>query len=217
MPGGNRGLCGTCRSSLVPMAGHRCPSCGGSVDDPAEPCLACVAEPVPQQGTVVWGEYDGTLRDAVLTLKHRGHDQVAGLLGTRLAARISVESWAEDISVVTSVPSHPVHRLRRGFNASELLARSVARAIDRPYRESLRRHGFGRQASRSRVQRKQLQPRRFSARTPKAMNEQTVLLIDDVITTGTTMRRAVQALFQSGASAVYVAAPALTPDPRSMG
>lgn len=217
MPGANRGLCGGCRSSLVPMAGHRCLTCGGPVDDPAEPCLACVAEPVPQRGTVVWGEYDGTLRDAVLTLKHGGHDQVAGLLGTRLAARISLEPWAESITLVTAVPSHPLHRLRRGFNAAEVLARSVACAIDRPYRETLRRHGLGRQASRSRSQRKRLQPHRFSARKPAAVDEQTVLLIDDVITTGTTVRRAVQALLKGGASAVYAGAPALTPDPRSMG
>lgn len=166
---------------------------------------------------MVWGEYDGTLRDAVLTLKHRGHDQVAGPLGSRLAARISVESWAEDITLVTSVPSHPVHRLRRGFNAAEVLARSVARAIGRPYRETLRRHGLDRQASRTRAQRKRLQPRRFSARTPTAIHEQTVLLIDDVMTTGTTVRRAVQTLLDGGASAVYAGAPALTPDPRSMG
>ena len=217
LPGVNRGLCGGCQSSLVPMAGLRCHTCGGPVDDPVEPCVSCVAEPALQQGTVVWGEYDGTLRDAVLTLKHGGHDEVGAVLASRLAGSISLEPWAEDITVVTAVPSHPLHRLRRGFSAAEVLARCVACAIDRPFRETLRRHGLSRQASRSRADRKQLQLRRFSARRTGSIQEQTVLLIDDVITTGTTIKRAVQALLKGGALRVYVGAPGFTPDPRRIG
>jgi len=217
MPGVHRGLCGRCRSSLVPMAGLRCRTCGGPVDDPAEPCITCVADPTPQRGTVVWGEYDGTLRDAVLTLKHRGHDQVGSVLASRLAARISLEPWVEGVTIVTAVPSHPLHKLRRGFNAAEILARSLAHAIDRPFWVTLRRHGLSRQVSRSRSERKRLQPRRFSARKPAAIQEQTILLIDDVITTGTTLRRAVQALLKGGAFEVYAGALCYTPDPRRMG
>jgi len=217
MPGANRGLCDSCRSSLTPMAGHRCLTCGGPADDPAEPCISCVVDPVPQRGTVIWGEYDGTLRDAILTLKHRGHDEVGGVLASRLAAKISLESWAAGVTLVTAVPSHPLHRLRRGFNTAEILARCVASAIDRPFRETLRRHGLSRQASRSRSERKRLQPRRFSARKPAGIQKQKVLLIDDVITTGTTMKRAVQALLNGGASEVYAGAPGFTPDPRRMG
>ncbi|MEN8165826.1 MAG: ComF family protein, partial [Acidobacteriota bacterium] len=217
MPGMHRGLCTRCRSSLVPMAGLRCCTCGGPIDDPADPCVACVADPTPQRGTVVWGEYDGTLRDAVLTLKHRGHDEVGTVLASRLAARLSLEPWIEEITVVTAVPSHPLHRLRRGFNGAEILARSLACAIDRPFRVTLRRHGLSRQASRSRSERKRLQARRFSVPRPAAIQEQTVLLIDDVITTGTTLRRAVQALLNGGASEVYAGALGFTPDPRRMG
>ena len=214
MPGMLRGLCGTCRSSLVPMAGFRCPACAGPVDDPSEPCLSCLADPVPQQATVVWGEYDGTLRDAVLTLKHRGHDEVGAVLASRLAARISLESWVEDITLVTAVPSHPFHRLRRGFNAAEILARSLARTIDRPFRMILRRHGLSRQNSRSRAERKRLRPQRFSTSRLAAIEGQTVLLIDDVVTTGATLTRAVQALLHGGADAVFAGAAGFTPDPR---
>lgn len=212
-----RGLCDTCRSSLAPMAGFRCALCGGPVDDPAEPCAACVTDPVPQRGTVVWGEYDGTLRDAVLTLKHRGHDQVGAVLASRLAGRISMEPWAEDVTVVTAVPSHTLHRLRRGFSAAEILGRSVAGAIDRPFRATLRRHGLSRQASRSRAERRRLRAHRFSVRRPAAIRGRTVLLIDDVVTTGATLRRAVQALLNGGASEVFAGALAFTPDPRRYG
>ncbi len=214
MPGIKRGLCDTCRSSLVPMAGSRCAACAGPADDPSEPCISCLANPVPQKGTVVWGEYDGTLRDAILSLKHRGHDEIGAVLASQLAARISLESWAEDITLVTAVSSHPLHRLRRGFNAAEILGRSLARTIDRPFRMILRRHGLNRQNSRSRAERMRLRPHRFSIRRPATIEGQTVLLVDDVVTTGATLKRAAQALLHGGAYAVFAGAPGFTPDPR---
>lgn len=217
MPGMCEGLCTCCRSSLVPTAGFRCALCGGPVDDPTESCISCVTEPVPQKGTVVWGEYDGMLRDAVLALKHQGHDQIGAVLAGRLAARVSLEPWAQDISMVTAIPSHPLHRLRRGFSAAEILGRVVARSLRRPYQTTLRRHGIRRQTSRSRAQRKQMLQRRFSTRSSAKLQGQTILLIDDVITTGTTLKRAVHALKHGGASEIYTGALAFTPDPRSMG
>ncbi len=214
MQGVQRGLCGTCRSSLVPMAGCRCLACAGPADDPDEPCLSCMADPVPQKATIVWGEYDGTLRDAILSLKHRGHDEIGAILGSRLAARISLESWVENITMVTAVPSHPLHRLRRGFNAAEIIGRSVAGAINRPFRMTLRRHGLSRQNARSRAERMRLRSRRFSIRRPATIKGQTVLLVDDVITTGATLKRASQALLHDGAYAIFTGAPGFTPDPR---
>jgi len=217
MPGTRRGLCNDCRSSLVPVAGLRCPRCGGPNDDPIGSCVSCIAIPPPQRGTVVWGEYDGTLRNAILALKHRGHDQIGEALADRLAASISLAPWLGCVDMVTTVPSHPLHQLQRGFNAAEIIGRHVANALNRPFRPTLRRHGLERQASRSRAERKRLQTRRFSIRRSGAIHERAVLLIDDVITTGTTIKRAVQALLEGGASEVYVAALALTPDPRSVG
>ncbi len=199
------------------MAGTRCGTCAGPIDDLGEPCLSCLADPVPQRATIAWGEYDGTLRDAVLSLKHGGHDGIGPVLASRLAARISMEPWATDITLVTAVPSHPLHRLRRGYNASEILGRSVADAINRPFHMTLRRHGLTRQNTRSRAERKRLKTRRFSMRRSALVEEQTILLIDDVITTGSTLKRAVQALNQCGATTVYAGAPGFTPDPRRYG
>jgi len=125
-----------------------------------------------------------------------------------------METWINDITVVTAVPSHPLHRLRRGFNAAEILGRSLARTIDLPFRMILRRHGLGRQNSRSRAERMRLRPRRFSMRRPARIEGQTVLLIDDVVTTGATLKRASQALLHGGAYAVFAGAPGFTPDPR---
>ncbi len=132
LAGGDRGLCSACRSRLFPMSEPCCPRCGVPSDSATETCLGCIVSPPPQEGTVLWGAYDGVLRQAVLALKHRGHDEIARPLGRRLAARIGLAPWFDEITLVASVPSHAIRRLRRGFFASGLIAAEVAATINLP-------------------------------------------------------------------------------------
>lgn len=214
LDGDDRGLCGACRSRLLPQTGPCCPLCGVPADSEIEPCLGCVASPPPQEGTVFWGVYDGVLRRTVLALKHGGRDELAGVLGRRLAARIGLAPWHREITAVTAVPSHRLRRLRRGTSAAGLLADDVAVRGGVPRAHVLRRHGLGRQAGRTRIQRKTLGRGSFSARGH--LDGHRLLLVDDVCTTGTTLQRAAEALLAAGADAVYCAAVAHAPDPRRL-
>jgi predicted amidophosphoribosyltransferase len=161
---------------------------------------------------VVWGEYDGVLRSSVLALKHRGRDELALPLGRRLASRLALESWAATVEEVTSVPSHPLRRFRRGPTAAASLARIVAGELGRPLVSALRRRGLKRQAGRTRAQRLELGPRSF--RCSADVNGRALLLVDDVTTTGATLRRATEALVAAGAEVVHCAVLAQTPDAR---
>ena len=212
LPGGSRGLCGACWASLVPRVGSACPRCGVPVDDPSDACLGCLRSAPPQSATVVWGEHDGVLRTAVLSLKHHRRDDLAQPLGSRLAAALAPASWAPSIDVICGVPSHPLRRFRRPWAAADLLASSVGRRLDKPVVTLLRRHGLHRQAGNSRVRRLELPRRSFSAfRRARGL---TILLIDDVTTTGSTIRRASEALLDAGAETVYCAVLAHAPDSR---
>jgi ComF family protein len=212
LPGGDRGLCGRCWSHIIPLAGAACPRCGVPVEDPSEACLECVRSTPPQQATVFWGEYDGTLRTAVLALKHGGRDEFAAALGSRLAAAVAASPWAEFVDTVCCVPSHPLRRFKRPWSAAEQLAREVARAFRLPYVALLRRHGLYRQTGRSRTRRLALPKRTFTGKIPAGTKN--ILLVDDVATTGTTLRLAAQALRKAGAEAVFCAAMAHAPDSR---
>jgi predicted amidophosphoribosyltransferase len=161
---------------------------------------------------VVWGEYDGVLRRAVLTLKHRQRDELAPPLARLIAARVSLETWADIIDHVTYVPSHRMWRARRGWSAAQSLAHEVAHLLDVPMRSILKRRGLRRQTGRTRAQRLELPKTSFECAVE--IHGRRILLVDDVTTTGATLSRAAGALFAAGAEAVFCAAAARTPDSR---
>jgi predicted amidophosphoribosyltransferase len=161
---------------------------------------------------VIWGEYEGALRQVVLALKGAGFDQLATPLGNRLAGVVSLQEWAASIDVVVAVPSHPLRRLRVGWSAASCLAAVVARSLDRPTARLMRRHGLGRQTGRSRAQRRALGRRTFSCSSTIAGKR--VLIVDDVVTTGTTLKRAAESALDAGAQLAFCAAVAAAPDAR---
>jgi predicted amidophosphoribosyltransferase len=179
-----------------------------------EDCLHCSSTPPSYHGAAVWGEYDGVLKTVVLTLKHGRRDELAAPLGRLMAARIALEEWAAEIDHVTFVPSHGLRRMRHGWSAARSLAAGVAAALDRGVRTNLKRRGLRRQTGRSRATRLGLSATAFGPTTD--VRHRTILLVDDVTTTGATLDRASDVLLAAGADAVFCAAAARTPDPRRM-
>jgi len=211
--GHHRGVCGTCLDAAERDPNPRCPRCGVSASDSRGPCLGCAVDPPPQAATVVGGDHSGPRRSMVVALKHGGRDDVARLLARGLSERILESPWHREVDVVVAIPSHPLHRLRRGHAASELLAHHLASDLARPRRRLLARRGLARQVGRTRRQRLALPRGRFLARSV-GPGTGGVLLVDDVTTTGATLRRAAEALLQAGADTVWCAVAASAPDTR---
>jgi predicted amidophosphoribosyltransferase len=214
LSGPDRGLCGACWSLMVPRAGCHCPRCGAPADDDCELCPLCLRAKPPQSATVIWGEHDGASRSAVVALKHGGRDDLAPPLGSRLAAAVAIAPWASEIDLVCHVPTHPWRRLKRPWEASALLAYEVALRLGKPRSALLRRRGLRRQTGRTRAQRLALD--RHSFKASRRASGRNLLLVDDVTTTGTTLRRAAEAFLRVGAATVYCAVFAEAPDPRRL-
>lgn len=206
LPGAQKGLCSRCQGQLLALAGRKCPACGRPVVGMEEWCLDCLKSPMGSQGGVVWGEYQGVLRRSILALKHGGHDEILPILALRLAGAVCSVEWFSELDLVTGVPSHPWHHLKRGYCTAEVLARDVARLLDLQYSPILRRRGIGRQARRSRTQRMVLSRKSFSLRRRARVEGLGILVIDDVTTTGATMRRLMSLLTSAGAGKVFSAA-----------
>jgi ComF family protein len=146
--------------------------------------------------------YEGAGRDLVARLKYGNARSTLRWLAVQMASLVD----PSDVDVVTWVPTTTDRRARRGFDQAELLARAIARQLRRPCRRLLVRRAGPPQTGRS------LHERRAGPRldATQAGQWQRVLLVDDVITTGTTVEIAARALRAKGVQRVHVVAAART-------
>jgi predicted amidophosphoribosyltransferase len=160
--------------------------------------------PFRAHGAFVAWHYSGEVRARLLASKYRRGRLVLEELATglALALRDGIAVGAlEAPDVVTFVAAVPSRVRRRGYDTAEIVARRVARTLGVPCRRTLRRMDRAVQTGGSRTVR--LVGPVFASRAPLGAH---VLLIDDVVTTGATLRNASRALRASGAVRVTTAA-----------
>jgi ComF family protein len=151
--------------------------------------------------------YSKIVRQMILSMKYRNMRSSVAVLGTALAERIIQETTISDqkIDLISWAPTTARRKLERGHDHAEILARFVAKELQVQCRGVLRRLTDQPQTGRTRQQR--LIGPRFVSRP---LNNKCVVVIDDVVTTGTTLKRASQALYEGGAELVICAAVAST-------
>ncbi len=182
---------------LFPVACLGCGAAGVAL------CARCVPQsqaaqrfrvgPLP---VAALGSYDGILRRAVLALK-RGRRDVVAVLAEALAERFDGEFDGGPILV--PVPTTARRRGERGFDQGLLLARGIGNRAGVEVLCALRkRRGAGPQHGRSRTERLAASGR-FVCAAPELLTGVGVLLVDDVVTTGSTLRDCAAALERAGA------------------
>jgi competence protein ComFC len=151
-----------------------------------------------------FGSYEGTLRELIHLYKYGRIQTLSQPLADFLAAALPLD---ERFDAVTPVPLHWRKRWQRGFNQAELLARAIAKRRGIPMVRALRRVRFTQtQAGLSNTERRKNVAAAFRCRlASKTLDGKRVLLIDDVMTTGSTAAACARALKQAGASRVVLA------------
>lgn len=204
--GDDGAFCEPCWSRLDFLSGPGCVACGipFEIDRGADAlCGECLAQPPAHDGVRAAVAYGETARSLVLKLKHGRRIGMARVIGGHLA-RLAADPEA----LLVPVPLHRWRIWRRGFNQSALIASEVARRTGQAVRNDLieRRKatpmlgGLGRDA-RTRALRGA-----FAVPSDKrsALKGRTVLLVDDVYTSGSTANACARVLKRAGASRVVV-------------
>jgi len=149
--------------------------------------------------------YTPEVRQLIHRFKYGGISYLSRTLG-RWMAQAYKQRCDWELDIILPVPLHPRRQRQRGFNQSALLARELGRYIDVPVKENVlvRKKYTPAQAGLSKFQRMQNLRGAFEVREPETVRGKSVLLVDDVFTTGSTVDECSKVLLQAGVQRVYV-------------
>lgn len=210
-------VCPECWSQLSLFRGHRCGVCGkplmhdNGLDQVSQGrpdhCRDCCRRTTHFDGCVFVGLYAGGLKEMVHRLKYKGFAHIGVSLGRVLADAFTEAAWPLRHCVIVPIPLHAYRLAERGYNQAELIAQGLstmlsvplaADALVRVRRTADQKHLVA--ASRARNV-----SGAFAVRQVSAVSGRRVLLVDDVMTTGSTINEAARMLKRSSAHSVFAA------------
>jgi predicted amidophosphoribosyltransferase len=191
-------LCASCRDGLPALAPPLCERCGAPTAWPVGRCRECAGRRLAFASARAAVAYDETVRGLVAAWKEQGLRRFA-----EHAAEVVAEHVPRpDAAALTFVPADPGRSAERGHHPAERLAHALAAGWQLPCEPLLLRSGRARrQRGLSLAERRRNAAGAFAARRPVA---DTVVLVDDVYTSGATVSAAAAALLAAGAQRVDV-------------
>lgn len=192
--------CAACEAELPVCNGVRCQRCALPMQ--AQKCTNCFRHPVAFDTTLAKFDFNYPLDHLVHTLKYQGHIAVATWFASQLAPLAADIHQRRPIDGIIAMPLHPKRLAERGFNQSHEIAKRIGRKLDLPCTQKWvsRRYHLRPQVELSSQARRQQPDDLFEAHAD--LDGAHILLIDDVMTTGTSLNNLARTLKTYGAKSV---------------
>ncbi len=203
--GPGRELCPGCERTL-PVLLHACPRCAIPYEHPDAhgECGACQQQPPAFTHAVALYRYAPPVDHFIRALKFHQQLGLARLLGDRLSQRLMRETSRPDL--IIPVPLHGARLRERGYNQALEIARPVARTLGVPldFRSLVRVRATAPQTGMTVAARRKNLRGAFAWHSGAEVRNLRVALVDDVMTTGSTVQAAAQCLRAAGAKEVDI-------------
>jgi competence protein ComFC len=193
--------CDHCMESVQVITPPVCPICGEKQQND-QVCARCVRSAPAYTAMRSWAAYAGPLRKAIQRVKFHRDIAMGEILSRPMVAYLKKLDW--QFEMVLPVPISLARLAERGYNQVSLLARPIALGLERSYHSHalIKERETRSQVGLSAKERRENVRGAFRADS-RVVNGKTVLVIDDITTTGSTLEECAQALVQAGARQVY--------------
>lgn len=192
-------LCGGCCATIRPSGDNACRTCGKFLPDGPSVCGPCRLRPPPFERHRSFATYEGTLRETIILFKYGEIEPLKHLLAQKLQETVTRELPGRFDAVV---PVPPDRGRRRGFRPVDAVARVLARRLGIPCRRRLlvKTRSTPPQVGLSQAQRRANLAGAFALSPGRRPAGLRLLLVDDVFTTGATVRQCAAVLRKAGAA-----------------
>ena len=194
-------FCPDCWKNIAFLGNSGCSTCGIPLQaTDAETCAPCLAVPPRIARTRAAVAYDDVTRSLAIKLKYGRKVAIARTMARYMAPLVSNDPDA----LLVPVPLHRWRLWGRGFNQSALVARELARQLklrDRPFAIK-RTRATPPLKGMSQLQRRKTVAGAFRVTVPESVKGRTIILVDDVLTTGSTADACARSLKRAGAARV---------------
>ncbi|MDO9391419.1 MAG: ComF family protein [bacterium] len=211
-------ICEACWDSLVKWRPDCCQRCGAQL--PAQPShempMLCPKCRIPDWACAdirAIGPFKTPLADAIHLLKYSDRRSVVKKLSEYMEQSLSGADHYKSSDLILSVPLHPARKRERGYNQAQLLAQALGKTWNKPCPENIiaRARHTQTQTKLNKQQRLENVKDIFSVKKPELVRGKTIILIDDVLTTGATIGSCAGKLLEAGASKVLALTAAAAP------
>jgi competence protein ComFC len=198
-------VCEDCFEAIHTIEGYMCRKCGAPIEQHRKTCLYCKGKKYHFNKVRAFGIYAPPLSEMVHLLKYERKTHLSHRLGIFLANLYIADSDLSTSSAIIPVPLHSTKMRERGYNQSQLLAQQVAE-ISRTELLSgvvIRKKPTRSQTALKHSEREANLKNAFSVVYPNQLAGKSVTIVDDVLTSGTTINEMAKTILDAGAERVY--------------